>query len=185
MFSRYLKKMKGMQDNQAHAALSGDRTRDVIWSWVGSLVGILVLSVMDSCLCEGTDRILIIASFGASAVMVFGAVESQFAQPRNLVGGHLISAFIGVSAYQLFGSHPWLAAAVAVATSTALMQLTATLHPPGGGTALIAVIGDEKIHALGFYYLLAPVAAGVGILLITALLVNNLSGKRRYPDFWR
>lgn len=144
----------------------------------------LFLVLLDNCFCEGTDRTLVIASFGASAVLVFGAVQSPFAQPRNLLGGHLISALVGVSTYQLLSSHPLLGGALAVATSIALMQVTRTFHPPGGGTALIAVIGGDSIHALGYYYILAPVLLGALILLIAGLLVNNLSRARRYPEYW-
>lgn len=185
MLSAYFQKMKGVPLDPPVVMSPGGDSVEVLWSWGGSLAGILVLSLMDSCLCEGTDRMLIIASFGASAVMVFGAFESSFSQPRNLIGGHLISAFVGVAAHQMFGAQPWLAGAVAVATATALMQLTRTIHPPGGSTALIAVIGGEKIHALGFYYLITPVASGVCIILVAGLIINNLSGRRRYPISWK
>jgi CBS-domain-containing membrane protein len=77
-----------------------------------------------------------------------------------------------------------LAAAVAVATAIALMHATKTLHPPGGATALIAVIGSEKIHALGFLYAIIPAGTGAVIMLVVALLVNNLPKTRRYPEFW-
>jgi CBS-domain-containing membrane protein len=84
----------------------------------------------------------------------------------------------------LLTPYPWLAAAVAVATSIALMHATKTLHPPGGATALIYVMVSPKIHNLGFLYVLVPVAAGVTLMLLVALLVNNLSPRRRYPEFW-
>jgi CBS-domain-containing membrane protein len=63
------------------------------------------------------------------------------------------------------------------------MQLTKTLHPPGGATALIAVVGSEQIHRLGFVYVLAPVGLGALLLLLVGLLVNNLPATRRYPEF--
>jgi CBS-domain-containing membrane protein len=89
-----------------------------------------------------------------------------------------------VTAFQLLGGHPWLAASLAVSTSIALMHLTKTLHPPGGATALIAVIGSDGIHSLGYLYVLVPVALGAGVMLVIALIVNNLAKTRRYPEFW-
>ena len=64
------------------------------------------------------------------------------------------------------------------------MHATKTLHPPGGATALICVMGSPKIHDLGYLYVLMPVGAGVAVMLLVALLVNNLSPRRRYPEFW-
>ena len=64
------------------------------------------------------------------------------------------------------------------------MHLTKTTHPPGGATALIAVIGSERVHQLGFLYVLSPVALGALIMLVVALIVNNLTSFRRYPVFW-
>ncbi len=78
----------------------------------------------------------------------------------------------------------WLSASVAVATAIAVMHMTKTLHPPGGATALIAVIGSEKIHNLGYFYAVIPVGVGAIIMLIVALLVNNIPKTRRYPEFW-
>jgi CBS-domain-containing membrane protein len=83
-------------------------------------------------------------------VPVYGAIKSPLSQPRNLVGGHVVSAIVGVTTYQLLHGYLWLAASVAVATAIAVMHATKTLHPPGGVTALIAVIGSTKIHALGY-----------------------------------
>lgn len=127
---------------------------------------------------------MIIGSFGASAVLIYGAVRSPLAQPRNLFGGHVLSALVGVAFFSVFPSELWLASALAVSTAIALMHATKTLHPPGGATALIAVIGGDSIHSLGFLYVLFPVASGVLIMLIVALVVNNIPTRRRYPEFW-
>ena len=89
-----------------------------------------------------------------------------------------------MAAYYLFHTHMWLAASVAVATAIAAMHATKTLHPPGGATALIAVVGSTKIHALGYLYAIIPVGAGATIMLAVALLVNNISKKRNYPESW-
>jgi CBS-domain-containing membrane protein len=78
----------------------------------------------------------------------------------------------------------WLASAVAVAKAIAVMHLTKTLHPPGGASALIAVIGSDQIHALGYLYALVPAGSGAIIMLIVALVVNNIPKSRYYPEFW-
>jgi CBS-domain-containing membrane protein len=175
----YLKKMKGTTQSPPRVSL-----REIGWSWLGSLLGIAVVGYLNDRFFEGSDFMLIIGSLGASAVLIFGAIKSPLAQPPNLMGGHLISAIIGVSAYKLFHPWMWLAAAVAVATAIAAMHATKTLHPPGGATALIAVIGGDKIHNLGYLYVLMPVTAGAAILLIVALIFNNIPKTRKYPEFW-
>ena len=153
---------------------------DVFWSWVGAFIGVGLVSFLHFNLVSGTDLVMLIGSFGASAVLLYGAIGSPLAQPRNLLGGHVFSAVVGVSCFRLFSSQLWLASAIAVATAIAVMQMTGTVHPPGGATALIAVIGSDKIHALGFMYVLVPVGVGAVLMLIVALVVNKL-GKREYP----
>jgi len=118
-----------------------------------------------------------------SAVLIYAAIKSPLAQPRNLLGGHTISAIIGVTAYQQI-HNTWLAAALAVSLAIAAMHATKTLHPPGGATALIAFTGSTKIHNLGYLYTLIPAAAGATIMLIIALMVNNLAKNRSYPEYW-
>lgn len=157
---------------------------EILWSWVGAFLGIGAVSLLHFNVLGTTDYIMIIGSFGASAVLIYGAIRSPLAQPRNLVGGHVISAVIGVTCYKLFPSDPWLASSCAVATAIAAMQATKTLHPPGGATALIAVIGSAKVHSLGYLYVLIPVGIGALVMLIIALLINNIPRKRRYPEFW-
>jgi len=154
------------------------------WSWLGSAIGIGLCAILSSRYFEPHDLSLLIGSFGASAVLVYGAIKSPLAQPRNLVGGHIISGLIGVACHQLVGQTVWLAAALAVSIAIVAMLATRTLHPPGGATALIAVIGGQKIYSLGYLYALVPAGAGAIVLLIVALAVNNLSRNRSYPEFW-
>ena len=153
----------------------------ILWSWIGAFTGIALVSVITSFALEGTGMTLVIGSFGASAVLIYGAVDSPLAQPRNLLGGHIFSALVGVIAFQLFSEQIWLAAPLAVATAIAMMQFTDTLHPPGGATALIAVIGGEQIHQLGYLYVFFPVATGAVLMLFVALFVNHIAPGRTYP----
>jgi CBS-domain-containing membrane protein len=127
------------------------------------------------------ENVFLIGSFGASSVLIYGAIQSPLAQPRNLVGGHVISAIMGVSVCMALPDILWLTAPLAVALSIVAMQITKTLHPPGGATALIAVIGSEKIKSLGFWYVLNPIASGVVILLVVAMIFNNITSSRQYP----
>jgi len=179
MIGDYFRKMAGTTQSPPRAGLS-----EILWSWLGAFLGIGLVAFLSETLVEPTDLVLLIGSYGASAVLIYGAIKSPLAQPRNLVGGHLISALIGVTAYKLLSPYPWLAGSLAVATSLALMHATRTLHPPGGATALIFVMGSPKLHNLGYLYVLMPVGAGVILMLLVALLVNNLSRRRRYPEFW-
>ncbi len=178
---RYVGRMRGT----THTSPPRVMNSEVFWSWVGAFLGISAVAWADRLLLAGTDALLLIGSMGASAVLVYGAPRSPLAQPRNLVGGHMLSALIGVACYRWLGAYPELAAALAVATAIALMQVTRTLHPPGGATALIAVVGSEQLHRLGFLYVLAPAGLAALILLVVALVINNIPETRRYPEFWR
>lgn len=157
---------------------------EVLWSWIGAFLGIAAVGIINDRLLSGTAHLMIIGSFGASAVLIYGAIKSPLAQPRNLLGGHVLSALIGVACYRLFSPYLWFAGALAVATAIAVMHLTKTLHPPGGATALIAVIGGDKVHALGYLYALVPAGAGALVMLLIALVINNIPKSRRYPEFW-
>ena len=175
----YLKKMSGRGTCPARPSW-----KEIFWSWVGAFLGIAAVAVVHFHFLNETDLLMIIGSFGASAVLIYGAVQSPLAQPRNLIGGHVLSALIGVTTFKLLGNHTWLAASVAVATAIAVMHLTKTLHPPGGATALIAVIGSPGVHDLGFLYVLFPAGLGAAIMLVIALATNNIPACRRYPEFW-
>jgi len=157
-----------------------DKT-DILWTFLGAFFGIGIIGFINSHYFTLNDNLFLIGSFGATAVLVYGATNSPLAQPRNLVGGHIISAIIGVSIQKLIPGEVWLSSALAVSVSIVIMQITKTLHPPGGATALIANIGSEKIKALGFMYVLSPVLTGVIVLLIIALVFNNIPANRFYP----
>lgn len=154
--------------------------REHLLTFVGSFVGVGIIGLLNSHYLVANDNLYLIGSFGASSVLIYGIINSPLAQPRNLIGGHVFCAIIGVTVQKLFGGEPWLACALAVSISIVVMQITKTLHPPGGATALIAVIGGEKIKALGYMYVLSPVLSGVLILFLVALIFNNVR-HRRYP----
>jgi len=175
----YFKKMSGQGQSPP-----GVSKKEVFWSWLGSFLGISAIGLLSSFFLESMDLTLVIGSFGATAVLVYGAVRSPLAQPRNVFGGHVLSAITGVFFQQLFTWTPWLAAAMAVSVAIALMHITKTLHPPGGATALIAVIGGDSIKSLGYFYAVVPVGLGAFVLLFIALLVNNIPKTRKYPEFW-
>jgi CBS domain-containing membrane protein len=156
--------------------------KEQFWSFLGSFVGIGILAYIQSIHFEGNDAVYLIGSFGASSVLVYGIIQSPFSQPRNLVGGHLISAIVGVTVHKIVPDIIWIAAPLAVSFSIIFMQMTKTLHPPGGATALIANIGSDKIKSLGYMYVFSPVLIGVLILLIVALIFNNMTSSRTYPS---
>lgn len=148
--------------------------RYALWSFISATLGILAI-------CEIATLVghpLLIGSFGASAVLLFGATDSPLSQPRNLVGGHLISAVVAVLVVALFGSTP-LSMAIGVGLAIFVMNLTHTTHPPGGATALIGVQG-----AVGPDFILLPVLIGALILLVMAIFTNNVVYHRSYPKHW-
>lgn len=159
----------------------------IIWSWIGAFLGILLVAMTNKLTpLSAIDNIFLIGSFGASAVLIYGTPHVPYAQPRNLVGGHFISALTGVAISQYLDIPLELQSALAVSTSIVFMHITRTIHPPGGASALIAIIGSERIQELGFMYAVQPVLSGALIMLIVALIVNNLrhDEKRHYPKCW-
>jgi CBS domain-containing membrane protein len=151
-----------------------------LWTFIGSFLGVAAIGLLNSYYLPSSDNFFLVGSFGASSVLIYGVINSPLAQPRNLIGGHVICAIVGVTINYLI-PETWLAAALAVSISIVLMQITKTLHPPGGATALIAIIGSDKIKSLGYAYLLSPILSGVIILLLVALVFNNITSHRSYP----
>ncbi|GLB39438.1 putative HPP family protein [Lyophyllum shimeji] len=162
-----------------------------LWSFIGAFCGISVIQAVFGHAAYFIRRGVpsIVASYGASAVLIYGAIEAPLAQPRALIGGHFIGALTGVCITKLFHLLPtesrfqellWLAGSLSCATSVVLMQMTGTTHPPAGATALLAAVNTE-VRDMGWYYL--PVVLLTSALaLAVALLLNNI--QRRYPAYW-
>jgi CBS-domain-containing membrane protein len=115
--------------------LRGDNTplpakpsgKNVALAWLGGFVAIAAVATLSDAL----SAVLILGSFGASCVLIFGYPDVPFSQPRNIVIGHVLSSLIGVTFLKLFGP-TWWALALAAGTAIAAMMLTRTVHPPGG-----------------------------------------------------
>lgn len=164
-------KMTGRRPRGGRAPLS---LKYALWGFLSGAAGILAILAVTRL----AGHPLLIGSFGASAVLLFGAAESPLAQPRNLVGGHLVSAGVAVAVVACGGTGS-TAIALAVGLATLLMYLTRTVHPPGGATALIGVQGHAAPD-----FLLVPVLAGTLVLLAVALFTNNVVHHRHYPEHW-
>ena len=156
--------------------------RENFWSFVGSFVGIGIIAFLHTRIhLAEYEQIFLIGSFGASSVLIYGVIQSPFSQPRNLVGGHVAGALVGVAVAKLLPDIIWLTAPLAVSVAIMLMRVTKTIHPPGGATALIAVTGSANIKALGFGFVVFPVLTGTLIMLVVALVFNNITEDRKYP----
>jgi len=155
--------------------------KEHIWTFMGSFFGIGLIGLLHSKYFSPTDNLFLIGSFGASSVLIFGIINSPLAQPRNLIGGHVICALVGVTIHKLIPGELWLSSALSVSLAIVFMQVTKTLHPPGGATALIANIGSEKIISMGYFYVISPVLSGAVILLLVAIFFNNRTTHRSYP----
>jgi CBS-domain-containing membrane protein len=156
--------------------------REKLISAVGGFVGILLVLLVSGRVLDFHGATLVVASMGASAVLLFATPHSALSQPWSLLGGHLISAAIGVACAR-FLPNPFYAGALAVALSIGAMHYLRCLHPPGGATALVAVLGGEPVRALGFGFLVTPVLANVTIILLVAVAANYLFPWRRYPQW--
>lgn len=172
----YLGKMRGERARHVNADW-----QDALWSWLGAFTGMGAICWLNAHWLS--QQLLVVASFGATSVLIYAAPESPFAQPRNVLFGSVLSAMIGVGCFQLFGATP-LAISLAVSLSILAMQLTHTVHPPGAAAALIAVIGGPEIQQMGWWFPLLPIGIGSSVMLLIAILINNLARHRRYPRFW-
>jgi CBS domain-containing membrane protein len=146
----------------------------------GALLGILAISVVSMIVTSGAAAGLMVASMGASVVLLFVVPHGALSQPWPVISGHLLSATVGVSCKILFPEQPWTPA-LAVCLAIVVMQYLRCVHPPGGATALTAVMGGPEIDTLGYWFVLSPVLINVVIIMAIAVLFNNLFRGRRYP----
>jgi CBS-domain-containing membrane protein len=152
-------------------------------SIVGGFAGILLVLEFSGRVLDFQGAAFVVASLGASAVLLFAVPHSPLSQPWPMLGGQLVSAAVGVSCARLLPD-PFLAAPLAVALSIGAMHYLRCLHPPGGATALVAVVGGEPVSALGYDFLFTPVLVNVLIILLVAMVANYPFAWRRYPARW-
>ncbi|MGA7800218.1 MAG: HPP family protein [Gammaproteobacteria bacterium] len=151
-----------------------------IVSGVGGFLGILGVFVVSRSAVGPVGAWFLVASMGASAVLLFAVPHGQLSQPWSVIGGHLISSIIGVTCAKLLHVE-FVAAAAAVGLAIAAMHYLRCIHPPGGATALVAVVGGASTHALGYQYVLTPVMLNAFVILGVAIAFNYLFHWRRYP----
>ncbi len=149
-------------------------------SALGSLLVIASIIFITRASLDSTAALLIVPSMGASAVLLFAIPHGALSQPWNVFAGHLLSALVGVSCAMLF-SNEIIAASMAVGIAVGVMHYTRCIHPPGGATALAAVIGGEATQALGYQFVVTPVLINVLVMLVVAIAFNACFPWRRYP----
>lgn len=155
--------------------------REKLYASLASFAAILILVVLVHYFSVGNSfSLLVLASMGASAFLLFVVPHSPMSQPWPVVGGHLLSAAIGVACARWIQS-PAFATATAVAVSIFAMHWLHSLHPPSAATAMIAVLGGPEVHAIGWQFCYEVVAINVGIMVLLSIVINNLIPGRRYP----
>lgn len=143
-------------------------------AWLGGAIATASVALVG----DWTQAVMVLGSFGASCLLVFAYPKSPFAQPRNVIGGHFVATLTGLVFMALFGVH-WWSMAMAVGTAIALMLLLRVPHPPAGSNPLIVMLGT-----VGWQFLLTPTLLGSIILVLVALIYNNLGSGRQYPTYW-
>jgi CBS-domain-containing membrane protein len=165
-----------MSDNNQNEGRASDGRKylDLIWSAVGGAIAITIALL----LVGGRDSPFLLFSLGGSTVFLFALTETEAAQPRALLGGHIGGGLIGILCYQIFGDALWVSVAAVVLTMT-FMVVTRTIHPPAGANPLIMVD-----HHAGFLSMLNPVGAGVLTLFIVAMVWSRVRPGKQYPMRW-
>lgn len=148
--------------------------QNILLAGIGGFIAIAILAY----LAQSLQTALVLGSFGASCVLVFGFPDAPFSQPRNVVVGHVLSSFVGLVFLAVCGP-TWWSVALAVGTAIALMIATRTVHPPAGSNPVIVFLTQPA-----WDFLLFPTLAGATLLVAVALLYNNLVRKTNYPKYW-
>lgn len=147
---------------------------------VGGGLAMFVLAVFSFAALPHCGAAAVVASMGASAVLLFATPHGPLSQPWPVLAGHGVSALIGVICSR-FIEHPFLATACAVGLAIGAMHQLKCIHPPGGATAFTAVMGGEAIRELGYSYVLFPVLTNAAAIVLLAILINYAFPWRRYP----
>lgn len=147
---------------------------------IGGGLAVFLVTLFSLWVLPAEGAVPVIASTGASAVLLFAVPHGPLSQPWPVVAGHVVSALIGVACGRYIGYAP-LAVACAVGLSIGAMLQLKCVHPPGGATAFTAVMGGNAIHQLGFRFVLAPVLLNAVVMVLLAVILNGAFRWRRYP----
>lgn len=155
--------------------------REILLSSLASFIAIFILvTVVHYASLNLTTSLLVLASMGASTILIFVIPHSPMSQPWPVIGGHLLSSIIGVGCAQWIPD-PALATASAVALSILCMHTLQCLHPPSAATAMIAVLGGPAIYAMSWQFCYEVVVINAGTMVILSIIINDMILKRRYP----
>lgn len=175
---RFLQLLGLYQPNEQH--LSAITLRHRLKVVAAAFVALLLVSQISQWYLAGSGHVLLLASMGASAVLLFGLPGSPLAKPAVFLWGHLLPATIGLTCSHLFSSFPLMAAAT-IAMVLFVMYLFEAMHPPGGATALVPVIATTTGHAPGLDFLLFPVGLNLLVMLGVSLLLQRYLRPQRLP----
>ncbi len=149
---------------------------------IAACIAILIVGTISRTLIETTAVAhFLIASMGASSLMLFVLPTSPLSQPWSLFGGHMVSGFIGISCALLINDIV-IASAISVTLAITAMMYLRCLHPPGGATALIPILMVSEVQEVGFQFIFFPIAINTLSLLLLSLLVNRLVLHRHYAS---
>ena len=158
-------------------AIARNNHRNMLAGAIAGVGAAIAIGVMEL-FSLASNYPLAVIPFATSIVLVIGSPEAEPAQPRALVGGHLVAALIGFAVLKLTGPHAW-AAAAAVGLSILAMYLTGTFHPPAGINPLLVVSSN-----LPWTFLFAPVLAGAVLLTGFAYLWHHGVRRQPWPRRW-
>ena len=143
----------------------------------GALGGAVAIALMEM-IANNAAFPLMTVPFATSIVLVMGSPGAEPAQPRALVGGHVLSTLLGLVVVKAIGPGPWIAA-LAVGLAIAAMHFTRTFHPPAGIDPLIVVVNN-----LPWTFLVAPVAIGACLLAAFAFIWHKVVQRDAWPTRW-
>ena len=153
--------------------------RAIAASAIALSLSVIAVILVGHALKLDTSLIILPASLGAAAVLMFMAPASPMASLRTFILANLLSATIGISFYTLWGDH-LVVAVFSVCTAILLMQLFRCQHPPGGATALLTVVSGDQILAQGYAFLLYPFGLCLLIFVIIALVHRHTLKEQGY-----
>ena len=151
----------------------------LIKSALAGLFSAITIGALTYLTYKTTFGLFLIASFGSTMVLLYGYPESPFAQPKNIIFGHLITAVVGVAVLNFIPLPIYITIPLAVGLGVGLMIFLDVTHPPAGGNPIIVIIGS-----VSYDYLLSPIILGSIIVLVFGILTNKFVLKKKYPQKW-